>query len=228
MTRWTPLRLLVLPVLCGLMMTGAPAAGASALPHGLGPFKTAGWDGYYDKYSGGHTYSEVSGTWVEPKINCPSTGASALATFVALDGYTHTTDQQIVGTAAQCDNGQATYISWYQMYPSGAVLGGPKVQPGDTITASITKTGSKKYKLELTDATTAGNNINAATTCAATCPDTSAGWIALIDTPAAFQSWKVTDATVKSGTVTGVISTFPYARMGASSLNATGNGFKVS
>jgi Peptidase A4 family len=228
MTRWTLLRLLVLPALFGLIATGAPAAGASTLPHQVTPQKLGGWNGYYDKYSGGHTYSEVSGTWVEPKINCPSTGTSALATYVALDGYTHSTDEQIVGTAAQCANGQATYISWYQMYPSGAVLGGPTVQPGDTINASITKTGSKAYKLELTDATTSGNNINAATTCAAKCPDTSAGWVALIDTSATFQPWKVTDATVTSGTVKGVISTFPYARAGASPLNATGNGFKVS
>jgi hypothetical protein len=231
MTRWTPLRLLVLPALFGLIVTGAPAAGATTLPHQVGPQSLGDAPGYVDTHSGGHTYSEVSGQWVLPAINCASSPTSDEALTIDLDGYTHSGDEQTVGTGAQCENGQAIYFSWYQMYPSGAVLVGTTMKAGDAVTASVTKTGAKTYALKLTDTTAAGSNFDVTTTCAATCPDTSAEWVSLVGIPAAFPPWKVTDATVTSGSVKGVISTFPHKRLGAPAtgpLNAAGNGFKVS
>ncbi|HEY1915766.1 MAG TPA: hypothetical protein VGH27_09335 [Streptosporangiaceae bacterium] len=97
----------------------------------------------------------------------------------------------------------------------------------------MTKTGTK-YTLKVTDATTAGNNLSVTETCAA-CLGSSAEWVAENPTsgatsPLAFNTWTVTGATVKSGSVTGVISTFPYESFGSGTgpLNKQGNGFTVT
>jgi Peptidase A4 family len=215
----------------GLIMASAPAAGASTT---VRPAIAQGstWSGYADTDSGGHTYSEVSGTWAEPSAKCTSTTSEA-AFWVGLDGLTSDTVEQ-VGTLAACEDGTASYYTWWEMYPSTSVqVVGTTVKPGDKITASVTKTGTK-YALKLTDATTSGNNVTETETCAA-CLGTSAEWVAenpggAVTSPLNVGTWTVSGATVKSGTVTGVISTFPHESFGSGTgpLNKNGNGFTVT
>ena len=103
------------------------------------------------------------------------------------------------------------------------------------------------YKISVTDSTTAGNSFSTTQPCGgATCANASAEWIAGAVGAGAgemplphFSPWTLTNATVKSGTTSGTISTFPddAITMELTSpdndvkpgpLNTTGNKFKDS
>ncbi|HEX4063804.1 MAG TPA: G1 family glutamic endopeptidase [Streptosporangiaceae bacterium] len=221
----SPLRsaLLVSAPVLGLILAGGPAsAGVTSAP----ALRLAAENGYVDTNSAGNTYSEASATWTQPAITCGAS-ATSVAFWVGLDGYTSPTVEQ-AGTEASCQSGKASYYSWWEMYPSAPEVVGTTVKSGDKITASVTKSGSK-YTLAVTDATHTADSFTVTKTCAPTsCLDSSAEWIEEPSGSPAVAAWTVKGATVKSGTVTGVISTFPHAVLGsAGPLNAAGNGFTV-
>ncbi len=134
------------------------------------------WSGYADTSTTTGEFTAVSATWQEPYTLC--TPEQRLASFwVGLDGYTNSTVEQD-GTLAYCFEGHAYYFSWWEMYPAGTVEVGPTVQPGDLISASVTRSGTS-YTLALTDYNSPSNSFSTTQTCAAeTCLDTSAEWIA--------------------------------------------------
>jgi hypothetical protein len=219
----------------GLIIAICPAAGASSAPR-VSAAPGSGWYGYADTNSGGHTYSEVSGGWLQPAAKCTST-TSAAAFSVGLDGYTSPSIEQ-AGTLVECDAGTAHYYSWWQLYPQdGVQIVGTTVKPGDKITASVTRAGTS-YKVKVTDATTPANSFTHKFTCAASvCLGSSAEWLAQtvsgsggVIPIALFATWTVSGATVTSGSVKGVISTFPHVVINSPQtgpLNAKGNGFTV-
>lgn len=179
---------------------------------GLNQVKSNNWSGYADD-SGGNTYSKVSGKWVEPAVTCTATTALA-AFWVGIDGYNSGTVEQD-GTLAYCDGGSAFYYSWWEMYPANDIqIVGSSVAPGDSIAASVVRTGTS-YTLKLTDTTNPANSFSTTQTCTS-CANSSAEWIAEAPTGSAgiyplpdFGKWRLTRASVTSGTTKGVISTFP-------------------
>jgi hypothetical protein len=211
---------------------------------------SSNWSGYADDNSTGKTYASVSGKWKEPTVtNCSTTGPLKEVLFwVGIDGFT-SSSQEKGGTGAFCGQGTPlTYFTFFELSPGGFLqTGGTTVKPGDSIAASVAVTGTS-YKISVTDSTTAGNSFSTTQPCAATtCPNTSAEWIAEAPPgppPAelplpTFSPWTLTNATVKSGTTSGTISTFPddAITMDLTSpdndvkpgpLNATGNKFKDS
>ena len=50
-------------------------------------------------------------------------------------------------------NGKPQYYGWYETYPNPSYNFGSTVEPGDTITASVTYEGSNELKLTLADTT---------------------------------------------------------------------------
>lgn len=212
------------PVL-GLILAGVPAASAG-VTQAHAP-RLAAENGYTDTNSAGNTYHEVSATWTQPAITCGAS-TTVVSFWVGIDGYTSATVEQ-AGTEVECDSGKATYFSWWEMYPGAPQVVGTTVKSGDKITASVTKSGSSKYTLAVTDATHTADSFTVTQTCApTTCLDSSAEWIEQPAGSPAVAAWTVKGATVKSGSVTGVISTFPYVVLGtAGPLNAAGNGFTV-
>jgi Peptidase A4 family len=216
-------------LLLGLVVAGSPAASASAsvsasATTARGPQVTT-WNGYADTNSAGNTYSKVSAQWVQPAMACTSSTSTA-AFWVGLDGYSSDSVEQ-AGTLVECYESKASYYSWWEMYPTNSVeIVGDSVHAGDHITASVTRSGTK-YTLAVTDATTSGNSFSTTQTCSA-CANSSAEWIEEPTTSVGLGRWTVTNATVKSGSTTGVISTFPYVVLGtAGPLNSAGNGFSV-
>jgi Peptidase A4 family len=133
------------------------------------------------------------------------------------------------------------------MFPTNAIqVVGQSVQPGDHISASVTRSGTS-YTLNVTDSTTPADSFTTTQTCSASnCVDSSAEWIAEAPSGSSglfpltnFGTWTLTSATVKAGTKSGTISKFPdseitmtdgsnkvKAQPGA--LNAQGNQFKVT
>ena len=204
------------------------------------------WAGYGDTNTSGHTYSKVSGSWKEPTITCTSEDRIAVF-WVGIDGLTSSTVEQD-GTLAQCFQGTVHYYTWWEMYPANFIqLVGSTVAPGDSITGSVVRTGTS-YVLKLTDATHTANSFSTTQTCAATtCLNTSAEWIA--ESPSGprgdyplppFGTWSLKSASVKSGTTTGKISSFPddeitmvdgtvtYDLVKPGALNSTGNAFTAT
>jgi len=219
-------------------------------PTGIGRLSSAqstNWSGYADVNTSGNTYTKVSSKWTEPAIKCPTKEQQLAVFWVGIDGWNSSTVEQD-GTLAQCYKGTAFYYTWWEMYPTNSIQTvGTTVKPGDSITASVVRTGSS-YALKVTDATTSGNNITTTQTCS-TCSNASAEWIA--EAPggprgeyplADFTKWTTSAASVTSGSKTGVIKTFPddkitmvegfytgaYALATPGALNSAGNQFSVT
>jgi hypothetical protein len=106
------------------------------------------WAGYVAQ---GGTFTSVSGTWVAPSVTCTS-GAQQSAFWIGLDGWESDSVEQ-TGTAANCKGTKATYYAWYEMYPLPFHRYQVAVDPGDTLSASITYSGDNGYAIRLADAT---------------------------------------------------------------------------
>jgi len=127
----------------------APGHGhLSALGRG-GAFNINGgnWSGMAAQGSG---FTSTSASWVEPSVTCNSAN-DLMAPWVGIDGYGSSTVEQ-TGVATDCSSGRPVYQAWYEMYPAGPVYYRNPVQAGDTITASVTRSGSS-YTLTLRDVT---------------------------------------------------------------------------
>jgi len=134
----------------------APMQGAVSTPffisHGHGAAHanstSTNWSGYA---ATGSTFTSVSTTFTQPAVDC-SKGDGYSSFWVGLDGYNSNSVEQ-TGTEADCSRGVAYYSSWYEMYPKAPVNYSNTLRPGDSITESVTFSGSSTYTLKLTDST---------------------------------------------------------------------------
>jgi hypothetical protein len=120
--------------------------------------ESTNWSGYAATGSNG-AFNSVSATWTEPTATCTSSGRhgrggsdSYAAFWVGLDGYSSDSVEQ-TGTDSDCDGTTPDYYGWYEMYPADPVYYTNTVKPGDTISASVTFSGTETYTLVLTDET---------------------------------------------------------------------------
>jgi hypothetical protein len=108
------------------------------------------WSGY--AVIGG-TFSTVSGSWIQPAIECNGKYSyTDMSPWVGIDGYNTDTVEQ-TGSSGDCNGASPDYYAWYEMYPRNVVVLSQTVEPGDQFTASVTHTGGTDYKLVLTDVT---------------------------------------------------------------------------
>lgn len=206
--------------------------------------QSGNWSGYADTKTSGK-YSQVTGSWTQPKGTCGSSQSFAVF-WMGIDGDNSSTVEQD-GTGIECNGGTPTYFSWWEMFPSNSVqVVSTAVRPGDHVTSSVVRSGTK-YALKVTDSTHTAASFSTTQSCAAaTCVDSSAEWIAEAPSGSSgilpltnFGSWTLTGATVNAGTKSGTIKTFPdqeitmvngsgqvKAQPGA--LNSAGNQFKVT
>src|SRR5947209_2194209 len=92
------------------------------------------WSGYAVQAPAG-SVTAVYGSWMVPAVT--GKGTSYSSAWVGIDGFASRTVEQI-GTDSDLSAGQPVYYAWYEMYPHPAVSLSLKVQPGDTISASVT------------------------------------------------------------------------------------------
>ena len=110
------------------------------------------WSGYAVTGSDGQ-FNSVSSTWTEPAASCSGRGDKYAAFWVGLDGYNSDSVEQ-TGTDSDCAGRTPDYYGWYEMYPADPVYFNNPVEPGDSISASVTfNSGSSTYTLTLTDST---------------------------------------------------------------------------
>jgi hypothetical protein len=152
----------VLAVIAGASLFTLPAATIvpAATAAGFGPAQHAlaarhpgfningyNWGGYAATGSG---FTSVAATWTEPNATCNSRN-DLYAPWVGIDGYGSSTVEQ-TGVATDCSTGRAVHQAWYEMYPAAPVYlstGTYPVAAGNSITASVTYAGSRRYTLKL-------------------------------------------------------------------------------
>lgn len=186
------------------------------------------WAGYADVSNTDGTFTKVSGSWAVPKLTCTKEDRIT-AEWVGLDGFNNGTVEQD-GTSSQCFEGTALYYSWYEMYPAGSVEVGASVAAGDSISASVTRSGAS-YTLKLTDSTHTANSFSETASCpTSTCLDTSAEWIAErpaysttgIVPEAQFTTVKFSSASETAAGRTSTISGFSGTNYDITCLDSTG------
>jgi hypothetical protein len=125
---------------------GTPLHRAAAIRSGFNE-DGGNWSGYAAQGSG---FSSVTSSWSEPSVSCNSTD-DLFAPWVGIDGYGTATVEQ-TGVATDCSSGSPVYQGWYEMYPAAPVYYNNPVAPGDSITATVTRSGTS-YTLTLADNT---------------------------------------------------------------------------
>jgi hypothetical protein len=151
----------------GLATHGFRPGGTMARPtgatHSLGhagryQAESTNWSGYAVTGSNG-AFTSVSASWTEPTATCTSSGrhghrgsVSYAAFWVGLDGYSSSSVEQ-TGTDSDCSGTTPDYYGWYEMYPAAPVYFTNTVKPGDSISASVTFSGTETYTLVLKDVT---------------------------------------------------------------------------
>ncbi len=212
------------------------AVGPVARIRGLTQVQSTNWSGYADTST---TFSTVTGSWTEPSVSCTSRTSYA-AFWVGIDGFTSGSVEQD-GTLAECSGGSAFYFSWWEMYPTNAIqVVGSSVQPGDSISASVSRSGTS-YTLKVTDSSRSGNSFTTTQSCSG-CANSSAEWIAEAPSGsggvlplANFHSWTLSGATVNSGVISSftddeitMVDSAGRVKAQPGSLNGSGNGFGVT
>jgi hypothetical protein len=210
---------------------GATAAAKSAIEHlligqhgsehhvtshskvnGLTQVQSTNWAGYADT---GSSFSKVSAHWSEPSASCGGSRSEQLAAFwVGIDGYSSSSVEQD-GTLIECYQGAAYQYSWWEMYPTNSIqVVGQSVAAGDSITSTVTRSGSS-YTLTVTDATHTANSFSTTQSCSG-CANSSAEWIAEAPSSgssilplAHFSTWTASGDSVTEGSSSGTISSFP-------------------
>lgn len=154
----------------GLALPGvAGTAGAAATST-----TSTNWAGYAVT---GATYKRVSGTWLQPQVDCSTATENAYsATWVGLGGYdTSSAALEQIGTEADCSSsGKASYSTWYELVPEAARNLALKTHAGDKMSASVTVTG-RSVRMRLANLTTGRSVTRTRTT--SNVDLTSAEWI---------------------------------------------------
>jgi hypothetical protein len=143
----------VVGVLCApvpALAAGSASDRHAAPNHRIDHSTSSNWSGY--AVSGVGPYKSVFSSWTQPSVDCSKTPTGWSAFWVGLDGDTTNTVEQ-TGTEADCSKGTAVYYGWYEMYPKFPVNYANPVSPGDSLTASVTYSGSGSFRLTLSDAT---------------------------------------------------------------------------
>jgi hypothetical protein len=141
-------------------VANTPMQAASPLSsprHGLATQSSLDWAGYAVS---GTVFTNVAGSWTQPRATCPVNKAQPAAFWVGIDGFSasdHTVEQ--VGTDSDCTKaihkkgGGPSYYAWYEMYPLPAVFlssSSYPVAPGDAINAKVSVSATT-FTLTLSD-----------------------------------------------------------------------------
>jgi Peptidase A4 family len=133
-------------------LTGVIAVAAALAAPTAGIDVSSNWSGYAITGVGSTatnavttmSFSDVTGTWVQPAATCPPGQSTSAAIWVGLGGYTvGSSALEQTGTSADCSSsGKATYTAWYELVPEPSVNIKLKIAPGDTITSTVVVKGN--------------------------------------------------------------------------------------
>ena len=156
MTKFVSSRAVRVLAVCAAAVSSLAVASTAQASIGFGPqfhgheFSGGNWGGYVSFGS----FTTATASWTEPSVTCNSTN-DLFAPWVGIDGDGSSTVEQ-TGVATDCSSGHAVYQAWYEMYPAAPVYyssSSAPVSAGDKITATVTRTGTNTYKLDISDTT---------------------------------------------------------------------------
>jgi Peptidase A4 family len=134
-------------------LTGQAASSSQTLVE-LAPVKaqpppgsstSTNWSGYVIP-STSSIFTEASGTWTVPSLNCASTPDGGASTWVGIGGVGWPTGGSSgvllqTGVTTDCGGGVQKTYGWFEEFPSNpnhlAIFNGFPVSPGDTIEATV-------------------------------------------------------------------------------------------
>lgn len=141
-------RLVVTAAVLTAVFSGACARAANAAP--VDPQVSTNWSGYAivspDQVAAPLSFTDVTGTWVQPRAKCTLGRESSSAFWVGIGGYDESSQSlEQLGTGADCDGNASTPTSyaWWELVPASSVRIRLKIFPGDTITAAVLVDGQK-------------------------------------------------------------------------------------
>lgn len=144
----------------------------SQTPGGVQVFTSENWGGYAVI---GSDFTDATGTWTVPAVDCTSDPNSSASFWVGIDGWTNSTVEQ-TGTDSDCDGTHASYYAWIEFAPkAGITITSVPVSPGDQMSGEVSYNGSQFV------VTTTNTTTGATYTMTATVPEArraSAEWIA--------------------------------------------------
>ena len=133
------------------VLAAATAAAALAAPT-AGIDVSSNWAGYAvtgvgstaTTASTSMSFTDVTGTWIQPAATCTPGQTTSAAIWVGLGGYTVGSNAlEQTGTSADCSSsGKATYYAWYELVPAASVTIKLKIFPGDKITSTVLVRGT--------------------------------------------------------------------------------------
>ncbi len=160
-----------------LVLAGTLTAPTMAVESQIGSnWYSSNWSGYVVNSSKG-SVTYVYGSWRVPTVT-GSRGTTAYSSFwVGIDGFIGSNTVEQIGTDSDVQNGKAAYYAWYEFYPSAMVqISSLTINPGDTISASVTYVSGTTFTVSITDVTTGKSYSTTGSVAGAT--ETSAEWIA--------------------------------------------------
>jgi hypothetical protein len=157
------------------LLVAIPARAINATGHMLPMSTASGWTGYVVR-AGGRAFTEVGGTWVEPRIVCNRPQSSA-AFWVGIGGAERDSRAlEQIGASANCSESlSAWYSAWYQLVPAAPVDIPMVIRPGDLVSARLSLRG-RTVTLEFRNRTTGASFANKVI--ASSVESDSAEWIA--------------------------------------------------
>jgi hypothetical protein len=167
---------------------GAVAAGNAGAAVSPAAAQSSNWAGYVAAATplSGYTpavppaalaFTNVTGTWVQPKAHCPRGANTSAAFWVGLGGSDPSSVAlEQIGTEIDCSaSGAARHAAWWEILPAPPVAIRMKIAAGDTITTAVLVRGTS-VTLQITNRTRHTRFTKVATVAA---PDlSSAEWIA--------------------------------------------------
>lgn len=138
--------LVVAGIAAAAAFMGGSARAATAVP--VNPQVSSNWSGYAivsrDPVAAPLSFTDVTGTWIQPRATCTAGRTSSSAFWVGLGGYdSESQSLEQLGTGADCDGSSttATSYAWWELVPAAAVRINLKIFPGDLITAAVLVNG---------------------------------------------------------------------------------------
>lgn len=130
--------------------TGVAPIGPQTPTGGIIKNTSRNWSGYVTAGQG--TYTSVTGTWTIARPDPKTPGIDA--TWVGIGGA-DTTDLIQAGTEATVNgDGTVSYDAWTETLPQSTRTVGLTVDPGDTVTVTITEQSAGLWLVEIKNATT--------------------------------------------------------------------------
>ncbi len=126
----------------------------------LSEWTSTNWAGYLAARRGSRVTC-VEGSWIEPKVTCPSKGESDVAVWVGIDGATWPSEGITsagtliqAGTEIHCSAGTARHVAWHEIYPrQPAQQWDMAVRAGDRIWTMVSYSGGR-FRLLVANLTT--------------------------------------------------------------------------